>query len=250
MTRNTSNTWPLADTTGWQGFFANPPGGRATWNAFFAMLALDLVLTLGHIGGLAAEAMGWISAVPVWLSTFGDDSPAERLNHLKWALVIVFLTLVFLHTRAAVFLALAIVFAIVLADDAWMIHENYGARLRRNPLVVDGFLGIRARQLAEMVVWLALACIILPTIAWGYFRSAPKWRTAALYPLAGFIAAVLAGVGLDTVQEFVPLITSVGIAGALLLTLQLAECLGESAAASLTAAFSFGLLKEYGRKRS
>ena len=231
----------------WKAFLAHPPGGTATWTIFFGLLAIDAALTLGHVGGLVAQAAGWIAEVPGWLSTFGDTSPAERVNHTKWAAVIGFLALVWHRTRAPVFLALAIVFAIVLADDALRIHEQLGPKIR-GKLGLEGTIGgIKVGQLGELAVWAALACIILPLLMFGYRRSADKWRVAAIFPILGFSAAVFAGVGLDTVQEAVRLIAHEAAAAAVLLTLQLAECFGESAAASLTAAFSFGLWREYAR---
>lgn len=240
-----SARWVGAES--WRAFLGNPPGGTAVWTAFFGLLAIDAALTLGHLGGLLAQAAGWLAEVPAWLSTFGDSSPAERVNHLKWVAVIGFLAVVWYRTRALIFLALAIVFAIVLADDALQIHERLGPRVRGKLGLEGSIAGIKAGQFAEMAVWAALACIILPLLIYGYRRSADTWRVAAIFPILGFSAAVFAGVGLDTVQEAVRLIAHEATAAAVLLTLQLAECFGESAAASLTAAFSFGLWREYAR---
>lgn len=231
----------------WRSFLAHPPGGALTWTLFFSLLAIDATLMLGHIGGLAAQAAGWVAEVPAWLSTFGDTSPAERVNHLKWVAVIGCLVLVWRRTKAPVFLALAIVFAIVLADDALQLHERFGPKIRGKFGLSGTIAGIKASQFAEMVVWAALACIILPLLVLGYRRSSHRWRVAAIFPILGFSAAVFAGVGLDTVQEGVRLIADQTVAAALLLSLQLAECFGESAAASLTAAFSFGLWRAYAK---
>jgi hypothetical protein len=218
----------------------NPPGGQIVWQVFFFLALIDVSLVVAHAIALVLQFFHIIEAVPWALSVFHDNSPAERTNYVKWLAIVGLLLASWLRLRIPALLALAMIFGLVLADDALRVHETGAAMiLSAFPRFPD--LGHFTRHAAEMLVWAGLGMVVVPVGLWGFLRSDQQGRDLASYMVIGFAAAVFAGIGLDTFGEAAKLLpegrprnVAQNLAG-------LVECLGESLSASLSLAFAIGI---------
>lgn len=227
-------------------YATHPPSRGTVWKVFLGLATIDLTLIIVHGIALIAQFMDLIPAVPWALSTFGDDSPAERLNHLKWFAVICALAATYRHSRAPIFLSLAAIFALVLADDALRLHEVGGAALRDYWPGMPRF-GLPEHQAYEIAIWMLLGGIVLPLAMVGILRTDRKWVPVAGFIGLGFLAAVLAGIGLDTAQVLYQDLAPGTVRNAVNAMGGLIECLGEALAATLTAAYAIGIWLTCGR---
>lgn len=230
-------------------YAANPPAARAVWRVFLVLALVDLTLVFVHGGALVAEFMDLIPKVPDALSTFGDASNAEHINYVKWLAVVILMGLVFRTTKAPIFLSMSLIFLLILADDSLRLHERGGEIVRTLWPDMPTF-GLQVHQAFEIVIWMLLGCLVLPLAGVGLLWTNSMWYPVAGYVGIGFLAAVFAGIGIDTAQVLYQGLPR----GTLLHTINagagLIEGLGESLSASLSAAYSFGIWRVYGRDAS
>ena len=108
-------------------------------------------------------------------------------------------------TRYRLWVAYAGLFARALADDALRLHENKGAWLADRLAAhlwfpSDGFLGLRANDLGELLVWGLLAAVPVAAAVLLH-RRGDRWNRRAGLGMAVLVAAyVFFGAVLDQVH--------------------------------------------------
>lgn len=100
--------------------------------------------------------------------------------------------------RQAVLAGWAALFAVLLADDFFMLHERVAKVVAAHLPVPQAY----GPPIGE-IVWLApVGSALLATIAVGYRFAAPEWRAASRVLLALLALLALCGVGIDVVHGF------------------------------------------------
>lgn len=120
-----------------------------------ALLAVDAALVLLFL----STAVGPGPPDP---ALFDDGGVAEWFGHAKVAVTVGLLVVVAVRTGQAVFAAWAVLLALVVLDDALMLHEIWGARLA-GAVDLPVVAGLRAQDTGELVVWAAMG--LLPAVA-------------------------------------------------------------------------------------
>ncbi|WP_369257942.1 hypothetical protein [Geodermatophilus amargosae] len=169
-----------------------------------ALVAVDLALITASVVRL--ETAGPSLTDPWLLET--DGGWAELAGYVQQAAIAVLLLALCRVTRHLVWVAYAAVYLCALADDSLRLHENKGAWLADRLAAhlwfpSDGFLGLRADDLGELMVWGLLAVVPLTAAVVLHRRSDRENRRASL-GMAGLLAAyVFCGAVLDQVHVLV-----------------------------------------------
>jgi hypothetical protein len=145
----------------------------------------------------------------VWTQTSLLDSPlaaldvdrgyAEFFQYLKLLWTIVLLTCLCLRTREKGFLAWALLFAYLLVDDSFSLHEGIG-ELLAGRLAFGNALGLRAIDFGELLVSAIAGMLLFVVIAWAYMRGSEDFRRASRHLLALLLLIVFFGVVVDMVH--------------------------------------------------
>jgi hypothetical protein len=166
-----------------------------------ALVAVDLALVVAAAVRLATSGP---SLTDPWLLET-DGGWAEYAGYTQQAVLVVLLLALGWVTRHLVWVAYAVLFACALADDALRLHENRGAWLADRLAVrlwfpPDGFLGLRADDLGELLVWGLLAAVPVAAAVLLHRRGDRRNRRASI-GMAGLVAAyVFFGAVLDQVH--------------------------------------------------
>ncbi len=166
-----------------------------------ALVAVDLALVGVSVTRLVTAGP---SLTDPWLLET-DGGWAEYAGYAQQATVALLLLALCWVTRHLVWAAYALVFLSALADDALRLHEDKGAWLAdrlaaRLWFPPDGFLGLRADDLGELLVWGLLAVVPLTAAVLLHRRADARNRRASL-GMAGLLAAyVFFGAVLDQVH--------------------------------------------------
>ena len=100
--------------------------------------------------------------------------------------------------RQVVLAAWSAVFAVLLADDYFMLHERMAKVVSANVTIPYPY-----GQAVGEIVWLAfLGTVLLTAIAVAYRHAAPEWRAASRVLTVLLALLVLCGVGIDAVHGF------------------------------------------------
>ena len=169
-----------------------------------ALVALDLALV---VAGLVRLEVAGPSPTDPWLLET-DNGVAEYAGYAQQAALVVLLLALARATRHLVWAAYAVLFLCALADDSLRLHENKGAWLADRLAAhlwfpSDGFLGLRANDLGELLVWGLLAAV--PVLAAVLLhRRSDGWNRRASWGMAGLIALyVFFGAVLDQAHVLV-----------------------------------------------
>jgi hypothetical protein len=178
--------------------------GDATFAESSAAGVAAVFLVLLLLGDLV-----YVAVHLVWTETSLLDSPlaaldvdrgyAEFFQYLKLLWTIVLLIGVSLRTREKGFLAWALLFAYLLVDDSFRLHETIGESLA-GALAFDDALGLRAIDFGELLVSAIAGVLLFVVIAWAYVRGAQTFRHASRHLLALLLLIVLFGVVVDMVH--------------------------------------------------
>ncbi|WP_448611596.1 hypothetical protein [Geodermatophilus sp. URMC 60] len=162
------------------------------------LVAVDLALVVASVVRLVTA--GPSSTDPWLLET--DGGWAEYVGYVQQGALAVLLLALCWATRHLVWAAYAVLFLSALADDFLRLHENQGAWLAdrlaaRLWFPPDGFLGLRASDLGELLVWGLLAAVPVAAAVLLH-RRGDAWNRRASLGMAGLIAAyVFFGAVLD-----------------------------------------------------
>ncbi|PUB23907.1 hypothetical protein C8K30_11046 [Promicromonospora sp. AC04] len=100
--------------------------------------------------------------------------------------------------RQVVLAGWSAVFAVLLADDYFMLHERMAKVVSANVTIPYPY-----GQPVGEIVWLAfIGTVLLTAVAVGYRFAAPEWRAASRVLTVLLALLVLCGVGIDAVHGF------------------------------------------------
>lgn len=185
----------------------------------------------------ALAATGQRAGIPWILNIERADSLPSAWNYAKWLVAAVALAAAFRATRQPVHLALGIVFAAILMDDAFELHE------RINAWAVDRFAiadrsTIRAGDLAGLVTYAVLGLGAVLVLALGYLRSDAAARHEARVIAVLFAALGVFGIAVDTIHGVFALVVPGGAYAPLTFGSGVVEDGGEMLIGSVLAAFA------------
>lgn len=170
---------------------------------FVVALTLFLLIDLFFVGAHVAHRQlvrdpaydGFLLDKARW-SLGIDRSYSERFSYLKTGAAALLLGLLFGRRRALTHLAWGATLIFILLDDALGLHER--VNLLVNKALLPNVLGISGQHYGDMVLWLAVAPILLGLIALGYrrdrgLRQLSRWLLgllAALFLFGGVVDAL------------------------------------------------------------
>ncbi|GGK46745.1 hypothetical protein [Salinarimonas ramus] len=168
------------------------------------LLAVNAILLGLH---LATETMrfmglrdiGWVERHPFALDREGGY--AEVFNVVQAATTSGLLGLIYLRSRARIFFLWAIVFAVVVADDALMLHER-GGRILVDHDLVPSWGTLRGQDFGELATWGVMAALVGIVLLWA--RRAPGDQLSRAFGrlfLVLFIALVGCAIGVDMLHS-------------------------------------------------
>jgi hypothetical protein len=171
------------------------------------LLAANLALALLHGGYFVCLRYG----LDAWprdpiFSLASNTGFAQAFNSAQTLLLIALLLGLARRTREMLYLALAVVFVLVLLDDALAINQLLGSPLVRALGLVD-HPRLLAQSLAEMLVYGALAVPVLALLGLGWLHASPAQRRAGaafvlLLALLAFFATVMDLIHLAFIKSF------------------------------------------------
>jgi len=171
---------------------------------FAVLVTVDLTLIAA---GLVRLVVAGPSLTDRWLLET-DGGVAEYAGYLQQAALVVLLLALCWAARSLVWAAYAVLFLCALADDYLRLHETKGAWLADRLAAhlwfpSDGFLGLRANDLGELLVWGLLAAVpVLAAVV--LHRRSDGWNRRASLGMAALIAVyVFFGAVLDQLHVLV-----------------------------------------------
>ena len=124
----------------------------------------------------------------------------QRINYAQILLVVLLLARLFLSTRQLVYLALTVVFAVVLVDDSMEIHEE-GGKYFVKALHLKPLWGMRAVDFGEVITWAIVAAIVMPLVLAGLRFSKRTHVVNGLALMLPFLALVFFALFVDQVYH-------------------------------------------------
>ena len=146
------------------------------------------------------------------------------------AIVCTLLICVWIKRRKFVYVALSLIFLLVLIDDSLSVHEA-GGHLLLGWVGRDTSLGLHVRDLGELATWALLGSFVVALFVYAYRKSRPEDASIAAY-FAGCLALLIAfAVGVDMLHAVAPTRALDGLFGII-------EDGGETVVLSLTCALA------------
>lgn len=217
---------------------AFPDGAQPFRNALMLFWLVDGLLLAAFIAARLLVFAGTIRFVPDLFAISREYSIPESFNYLKWLLCVICLGLAWWRCRTAVFACLALLFAMIFADDLFLGHETLGQVLA--DAGIPSAFGLDAKQIGEIVIFGVMGVIALLLIALGHRLSPPAFRPFLYRYLLIVLALGVVGVAFDGVHHMAVNLPDSRARTLLELTLTLIEDGGEMVLASLAAAFAVG----------
>ena len=172
-------------------------GRRVSW-LLIALLAVDALFIVLH---LLYAFTPLIEDPAFWLGE--DRGYAEGFQYLKFAGLVVLFALLTWKKRALLYAHWTLLFAYLLVDDAWMLHEEAGEWLAAW-WGLPGFLHLKSYHVGELLVSLFLGLFFLTTLTLTYRASGPTARRLSQDLILLLVLLVLFGVVVDLIHEMVP----------------------------------------------
>jgi hypothetical protein len=168
---------------------------------------------MGHrllLGLLLATDLAFIAVHVVHTSTPYLASPlnslerdrgyAEYFQYTKLYWIVLLSALLWLKHRAGLFAGWLVVFASLLVDDMFSVHESGGARAAA-ALGLAPVLGLRAQDVGELLVTAVAGIAILARLGLGHLRADPAARALSGRLLGMLAALACVGVGADMLHQ-------------------------------------------------
>lgn len=211
--------------------------GVASGNSTFhprllaVLLAGDAVFVAIYLALGLTVVSGGLPDIPDILALGKEGSVPEIWNYLKWASIALLLLGTALRGGPRWTIPMALVFAIILADDSLAIHEHLGPALA--PVLPDALKGMAG---SEAIAFGLLGLVVLGLViaAWrmGRHTEGPGPRTLLwLLAALGFFV-----VGVDVLHDTIPM----GLVAYSLMVI--VEDGGETVVASLMLAHVYGAI--------
>lgn len=170
-------------------------GALLSIDAFFiAVFVLHSIYTVLYDGNNRAFSYRWDIAQ--------DGSYAEMFGYVKLAITICLLLSIWRRWKRPIYLALILIFAFVLLDDALRVHERLGRGIA-DALALQPFAGLRARDFGEMLVWTIVGVPLLAVALAAFVRSPQSDRANGVLLMGAFGLLVLFAIVADMAHEVV-----------------------------------------------
>jgi hypothetical protein len=131
-----------------------------------------------------------------WLRMTADNSLPEWVNYLQLGILVLVFSRLARRRRVLLFAAFAWLFAVVLADDAFGIHETAG-RFLADTLELPAPLGLRPHDVGELVAFAVLGLIVVSPLLLGLRRADPASRPTGMALLIPLGCLLLCAVVVD-----------------------------------------------------
>ena len=131
-----------------------------------------------------------------------EGSYAELFQYIKEFWCTILLLLIAWRVRSAAYLVWVLFFGYLLADDMLQIHENGGELIAAHLNFASG-LGLRAKDLGELTVTLAVATMLLIALGLTYWRSTARFRKVSVDILLLLTGLAFFGVAMDMLHVMV-----------------------------------------------
>jgi hypothetical protein len=170
-----------------------------------------------------------------------DNGIPEAYQYVKQFWVALCMVGLFRRTRELTYVGVGVVFAFLLMDDAFQIHEHFGKWLAAHYSLPVAF-GLRSDDIGELIFAAGIGGVTLLLIGIGYWRGGPDARivTRDISILILLLAGL--GVGVDVIH-----VITYFKAPLLAQFLLILEDGGEMLVVSATAAYVFNVLIHEGR---
>lgn len=167
---------------------------------FIAFLTIDLGFILLNAAAIGAVQFQLIDAVPNSLKITHDWALPEEFNYFKWAVIVVSLLWLSLRDHWFAPACWAIVFVMILLDDALQFHEWFGDVMSK---VLPSKAYFSGADFGEMLAFGAMGLAALAVAAVLFLRSGAAGRALSLR--YGVLIVMLGGfgVGVDAVHQLV-----------------------------------------------
>ncbi|MGY1692653.1 hypothetical protein [Geodermatophilus sp. SYSU D01105] len=234
-------------TSGFSELWAARPRVRTlfSWPLLAGLLLVDLAFVVVSVVYEERFGLDLLDPSP-WLLE-ADGGHSETWGYVLQAALAVSLGTLAVLSRRPVWVGWALLFAAALADDKLRLHENKGAWLADRLTAhlwfpSDGFLGLRANDLGEILVWGLLSVVPLAVVVL-FLRSSDRWTRRANLGLAVLVAAYVFFGGV--VDQLHVLFLDTPLAG----SMGTIEDGGELVVLSLTVSYVATLLRRVVRER-
>lgn len=212
--------------------------------ALLVLVGIDMVLISAHLLISGGQYLGMMDERAVnMLSLFSvtsDRSVPEFFNNFKEAVMLGAMVLVWMRSRAMIYMSWSIVLLLILGDDTLRIHENIGhwvsARWTESS-ASDG------RAVVEMAVWAGYAALTVCLLWHGHRHSPDEERDNSWAVLFGILSVSFFAVAVDALHSLVVAIGTSGLVRLANALLHVAEDGGEMLMLSLTCAIILGIYR-------
>lgn len=219
-----------------------PPGQIPAYGPTVTLLVLLVAVDFLFIA---------VHALHVWSPWLGNhdysmdsyDGMASIYQYIKQIWLAGCLALAYLQTRNKVFVGWTLLFAYLLLDDALELHELLGEMIA-SWLGLPAMLGLRPRDLGEILVAAAIGCVALGLVGIAFRRGGNEARELSADLMCLLAALAVFGVFFDTLHTITyfkaPSVTEF---------IALVEDGGELLVISVITAYTFDLTSNAGRPR-
>ncbi len=135
----------------------------------FSLLLLDVLFAMNHIYMVLSQNWNTFFALTE------DLSLPEYFQYLKLICTLFLLFYLFLRKKDVGYIAWFLFFALLLGDDAFQLHERYGAMLVYH-LNLQPLFGLRAVDFGEMLYASLAGFIVIPFMAVSYYKGSWEFR--------------------------------------------------------------------------
>lgn len=165
----------------------------------FGLIAADFIWLLLFVVAFFIAREGYIDKVPTPLHLEHHLSLPSFWVYAKFALCAVVLWQCWTRARDPLFRALAVVFVILIIDDAFEIHEALGIFFA-DALRIPEFLGLVPQDRGEPIAYALLGLVCLTVLFMGYRQASAEARKVGLNFLKLFVALAVFGAAIDFIH--------------------------------------------------
>ena len=161
------------------------------WTLLVLLVAADLAFIVLHVLYIETSLL---RGRPFSLEA--DNGVPEAFQYVKQFWVALCMALMFRRTRAVVYVGWAIVFAFLLLDDAFQIHERFGKWLSQEYSLPVAF-GLRPDDIGELLFAAAIGVVTMLLIGVGFWWGDVDARLVSRDMALLVILLAGLGVGMD-----------------------------------------------------
>ena len=149
---------------------------RTLWSVFVSFLVMDIGWTLWWIVVRIMDNHGIRKDLDLYDLKFlridADGGLPEIFNYIKIFMIVVLMVILVARHRKFIYLALALLFTVVLLDDSLGFHEK-GGELMADWLGLEPMWGMRDVDFGEVITWALIGLVIMPVSIIGLKQAKP-----------------------------------------------------------------------------